>query len=294
MSQSRVSDIARAIHQTCTPILSADSDRRDAKDALANATDGATSVRESILGQIASMAHADNWTETEIKAATKLACAGINDQSEKTLATFISETRRVAHPLVRAHFGALVDLRNAAWDAEENRADKSEDAPIKRAFKRKYHFLLSGLCGAAQAGKVLETIEDAQEYARANDPDHDASKVLKRVQAMREELTDIMSSFPVEDLQAALDSLLGVSKEALEVARREHLRAHGAAPQPSTAPVIQPVTTVVKPNKPAPKATPATQEVEPAQGAVDLMDAMDGLMAETMRVPPSTSSLVAA
>lgn len=218
--------IASALHQACAPITEAHKITTDAKDALDGVRDGEMGIREGIMAQVAQLSIQGNWTKAELKAATKAAIGQINDKDNKTLATFISEVRRAGLPGAREHFAALLDLRDKAWDAEteQKNLDNTAPTPIRKAWARKYHFLLTGLLGAAEDGLILTTVDECVAYARDNDPAHNLDKIFAKIEAARKALADIYVDFPADDLGHVVDTLTNLDKKVLEVARGRRLR----------------------------------------------------------------------
>lgn len=242
LDAARVAEIAQSMFNACNPLRGALDEVNAAKDGVTTAQEGEGSQRESILCEVAALSSAGSWSVEEVQAATPIAVKKINndDRSAKTLATFISETRRVAHPMVRDIMPMLVSIRDAAWDKETEQKGLNPDSPtpIRKAFKRRYHFLLTGLCGATAAGVSITTVEDAVAYARAKDPDHDAAAVLKRLTKLKEDLLSFYSDFPVDDIKAAADTLDDVAEEHLTAARMRRLAdAAAMLPDPATAPI---------------------------------------------------------
>jgi hypothetical protein len=250
----RLNTIATQIANTCAGIDGALTDLADAKAAKDAASTSATSKREEIMGAIADLSLAGQWTKAEITAASKLAIKKHNNlNTEKAMATFIGEVKRAAHPNVRDHFRALVSVRDTAWAAEtESLAlDKTNPQPLRKCFKRSYHALISAMA-ECEEGNVFTTTDNMVDFAIANDPDHDADKVAKRLEAIHATLAAFYADFPVDDIGFCVDTLASITKEELTKARGLKM----GVPEVVVAPVVVPTTTtVVKVN--SPKVAPA-------------------------------------
>lgn len=267
----RVSDIAEAMFQASRPFVGTYDLIQDAKDAKTAADEDHASSREGIITTVAALSTAGNWTLGEIKAAVALAAKKVNgdDRAAKTHATFISEIKRVAYPLVRAHIPDFITLRDTVWDLEQEQLDldKSSPTPVRHAFKRRYHTLLSGLCGAAEDGLIIVTPAELTAYATLKNPDLDAAKILKRLDKIRQDLADIAVDFPVEDIAHCAQTLENIEKVTLEAARERKLQDTMA----EVSHIAPPVPAAVAPQ---PKTTPMAPVSGPEilTGIVDLSD----------------------
>lgn len=263
----RVSDIAEAMFQASAPFNSTYAGIDAARLAKSDADDKHAGSREDVIKTMADLSTKGSWTLGEIKAAVPIAAAKINgdDRGAKAHATFISEIKRVAYPLVRAHIPNFITLRDKVWDAEQEQLvmDKSATTPVRHAFKRRYHVLLTGLCGAAEEGLVLSTPAELTAYATLKNPDHDAAKILKRLDKIRQDLAEIAVDFPVEDISHCAQTLENIEKVTLEAARAKKISdtmaevTHIAPPAPVS---VLPVA----------KTTPVAPEI--LQGVVDFSD----------------------
>lgn len=254
LDQTAIMDIARQIRGAVLPILAADSDTKEAKDAAQNASQAGASLREDIMLALAALSQKGQWTEREVSAAAAKAAAMSNNKDDKSLSTFIGETKRAMHPLVRAHVPGLIDLRDATWDSETeawNLDKKNTPTPLRKAFKRKYHMLIT-MFGEAADGNVFEDTASVIAFAEANNPDHDYKKVHDRLMAIRKTLSEFYHDFPVDDIQLCVDTLNEVTEKALKASREEGVT------QPA---VTQKTTTVVAPV--AEVEEPTTEEDEP-------------------------------
>lgn len=225
LNQQRIDQIADAIAQTCAGVNSFVDDYDTAKTAAATANDMAYGKRESIMVAIAELSLAGLWTKVEIKLACKNAALKHNNTENKNaFAAFVGECKNAAAPLARAHVPALLAARNAAWDteAEQLKLDPSAPAPLKKAFKRKYHALIRAMA-ATDDGVLLDTPDKLVAYAQQHDPDHDADKVRKRLDKIQQDLADFAVDFPVEIFGYVITRLDGVTKEDLTTARKEKI-----------------------------------------------------------------------
>lgn len=264
----RLSDIARAMHAALAPMLSADLARDAANEDLTAAKGEAVNAREGIMGVLAGAAAAGAWSAKEIEAAAKMAGQlGTNAETPKAVATFLGEAKRAMHPDVREEFADIVAVRNEAWDGEQGAKalDKDTATPIKKAFQRKYHLLVT-LLGEAGEGRFYTTADEVRAFAVSRDPDHDPEKVARRLEKIREQLEAFVVDFPVQDITDCVEFLRAIGEEELVAARHAKLGSTPAPkPEKPTRPAkpapVKPVATVV-----------AAAEVEPAQGASELLD----------------------
>lgn len=221
----RVSQIASQIWQTCSGLVSDLSAIDDAKDILDQTKDAGVSKRETIMGAIAKLSEAGAWTLKEISAAATAAGKMHNGEQStaKAMETFIGEIKHAAHPLVREHFDALVSIRNLAWDQETEQLDldKSYPKPLRVAYKRKYHALTMGCMGAAENGTLFQTVDELVSHAVANNPEHDAAKVHKKIMAMKATLEGYKMEFPCPDLNYVCDTLAKLTFNDMALAQAE-------------------------------------------------------------------------
>lgn len=296
-TQARLDEITNKIYQTCIQVTDAMEDVTDTKAAADEASKGATSKRETIMGEIAKISLAGNWTERETELASKAAAKRYNNtKTKKAMETFMGEIKHAAHPNVRDHFSALVSIRDAAWQEETDMLalDKASPQPLRKCFKRSYHALMQAMA-VAEKGVVWETVQDMVDYANANDPDTDAKYVFKQLEAMRAKLTSYAVEFPADDLRLALDALTQVTWAAL--ASAQAARKAEETPVQVTTTVAPQVTTTTAPQANTqvnsttvavakPTFPVATQKVVPmvvpvASNEVDL----DGLLGDNLDIP---------
>lgn len=214
---ARVAAIADLIRQACSPVLGLDANTSDAKAAAKDASDAASGGREAIMVTLANLSHTQGWTDGEIRAAAGKAANMSNNSTEKALATFIGETKRAMHPSVCAHVPMLVALRDQVWDDETAayNMDKATPTPIRKAFIRKYHMMIT-MFGEAADGNLMHTPDLLLDYAVTHNPDIDAAKVIKKIEKARADIGAIYANFPLDALQVAMQNLDDITKKALE------------------------------------------------------------------------------
>lgn len=272
MSATRIADIAAKISQTCAGVGSDMSDLDDARAIVTKVAEAGVSKREAIMGQIADLSLADNWTTDEIKSASKIAIEAHNNlTTAKAMANFITEIKKAAHPHVRDHFKALVSIRDTAWQAETDQLEMAKGTnikvptPLRKWAKRSYHLLTFSL-KACEDGVLFQTCEDIVDYATAHDPDHNAKKVMERLKAIHATLAAFYVDFPDDDVGFAVDTLGKVTAEALTKARNSKIAENAAPVMPVvSAPVVSaPATipTVVKNTRPAPVVATTTTVID--------------------------------
>lgn len=241
---ARVAAITDAMFATCMGAKESMNEAAQAAEASKDAAKSAVSVRESVMFKIAEISLVNDWQPVETKLAAKAAGARTtNLATAGSLAVFISECSRAAHPLIRERFHEIVALRNDAWDTEEMmlEADKASPAPVRKAFKRRYHALI-GIMSAIEKGENLSTVEDVISYAVAHDPDHDAAKVLKRLKGLVSDLSDFYGDFPVDDIGHAIQTLQNVTADILTAARNAKIAENKALCATSAAAATPAVT----------------------------------------------------
>jgi hypothetical protein len=263
----RVSAIATCIHNQCANALGLINDLDETRELAKATAENLSGQRMTIMASIAGAAVDGVWTEGEVKAAVAAARKMINDQesrSGKTLATFISEINVAAHPKVRGSFEAITTVIESLWEQEREAIAvlKAEAvAPVTKLFKRKYHAIM-GVMRALKDGEYNGEIcaDGVRDYAIEHDPDHDAEKVAKRLEAIQEKVAGMCVDFPHDELILVRDYLGMIDVKALQAARvgklAEQARALEGAEKPAERPLIA-----------APVSTPAKVEVavQPAQ-----------------------------
>ena len=220
VQSARITDIVRQIRGTALPFLDANTAKEEASDAARAASDHLTSSREGIMVALADLSMKGQWSAGEVKAASKAAADLSNNETEKSLATFIHETRKAMSPKVRMHVDALISIRDKAWEAEKlaYTEDKTTPTPLRKAFSRGYHCLMQ-MMGEAEEGRVIDNVPALLGLAAERDPDLDISKVMKRLQAIQAQLQAFHNDWPVDDLQLCVETMSEITEKALKASR---------------------------------------------------------------------------
>lgn len=290
VDQARIDAIAASISGTLSQFRLTNAELDDAKDATAQAraaqaeSEGAhVNAREAIMGELARLSLAGGWTAPEIKLAASAAAKGNKVKADKAIETFMGEAKMAMDPAVRHQFATLMDIRDLAWDAEQDaiKIDKASPAPIKKAFQRKYHFLMAVLREVRSTGDAPDGVDDLVEWAKTMDPDLDAAKIKKRLDKIVEQLTAFNGDFPTADIEACIGFLNNITEKDLVQARNDKLGVAAPATPATPAPAPAPATVAVKP-VPANvarkiEAQAALDEAASiAEGAASIDDLMDG------------------
>jgi hypothetical protein len=267
---ARIADIAAKIRGACIQI-------GPHVDELGSLADTASAVREelqtsrlSIMASVADMSSAGAWTTGEIAKACARAAetgnASPGDKSAKSIATFISEMKNVASPKVRDRFAVILKVCESVWQDEEDARDsapkderKSVPMPVHKWRTRKYH-LVSQVARDVNADKFTDITNDGLiAYAIANDPDHNAEAIERRLKSMRDQIQGMYDDFGYDEFQTVMEYLADATAAKLKASRDEML----ARNQPAAPPSVVATPVVI----PSPKG-----EVEPMVGAVDFLD----------------------
>jgi hypothetical protein len=289
---TRLEAVRHAVAQGFTRAAGVDYVVDDAKDALDTAKDERTTERESIMQTLASAAHTNEWTEDEINAGIAAYVASRNDSKlPSSLNTLKSQITTAMHPNVRDDFTRIQSTVNDAWETEtaaieaSKGTDTKADTPLRKLHKRKYHMLVTIMVAAkgdkdTPEGTRFYTTGELVAHARANDPDDNAEKLLKRVASIIKSLQDIQGLVTdVEDLDAAVDMLGRITETEMANGRCDKL----GIPRPvvtSAQPKAVKVTTVVNPTV-TPVAAPVpvvAAPVAPTPLADNAIDAMEALL----------------
>ena len=301
---SRLEAVKAAVASGFSRAVGADIDMNNAKDALDTAKDERMTERESIMQTLARSAEVNGWTEAEIDAGIAAYVAGRNDDQggkgklPPSLNTLKSQITTAMHPNVRDDFTRIQSSVNDAWEAEtaaieaSKGTDTKAETPLRKCHKRKYHMLVTIMVAAkgdkdTPEGVRFYTTGELVAHARANDPDDNAEKLLKRVASIIKSLQDIQGLVTdVEDLDAAVDMLGRITETEMANGRCDKL----GIPRPvvtSAQPKAVKVTTVVNPTvtpvvpTPTPAVVPlplATAPVAPTPLADNAIDAMEALL----------------
>jgi hypothetical protein len=265
----RIASIAAQIRGACV-VIAPDVDMANEHRDEANRIAADLQVsRIDIMSQVAGMSSAGSWTSGEVEKAcqhaAKMSNAAPEDRSAKTVATFISEMRNVASPKVRDKFADILRVCNDVWQAEQDDYDNAEKEdkknvpmPVRKWRTRKYH-LISQIARDVRADKFTDISPSGLiAYAIANDPDHDAERIERRLKAMRDQLQAMYDDFAYDDFKTMVDFIADATAEVLKASRNEML----ARSEPAQAPI--PVTVT------ATHITPVVSE--PAEGACDFLN----------------------
>jgi predicted component of type VI protein secretion system len=318
---ARESDIAHLISAACRKITSDLDDKFTAQDAVSALTEGVTNARMAIALEIANASVAGDWKRDEIARACKHAVRLSNRKppettehnqqerddyaktaearTEKTVATFISEVALYAHPKVREKFPTIMRACADAWEAENALiadTDKEDrhtlNIPCHKFSKRLYHLTTQITRAVRHDEAQIENVLNVIAYCAANDPDHNADKIAKRVEAITSLLRAMHNDFGLEKLLTCVGFLDTISADQLQASRAAKLAAEEAARQKLNVTPVAKVTTVAKvapvvvaPVVTAPVVAPVivapVVETGVAEGAVDTLG-------ELLNDPPVT------
>jgi hypothetical protein len=321
---TRLNSITNAIRGLAQQVMQPAQDVSDAKEALDLQRDDVSSLRESLMIQVARLSHAEGWTKGEIDAAAKEAGKAQSNRpegekpsaGEKTMGVFISDLRQVANPKVCAHFTALVTFRDDAWNAEDMAYSaalgddkKTVPRPCRKLWGRRYHMLMALVRDTIDEKGVFLSPGDVVRYAIENDPDLNPTKVKARLDLIVAKLTEIHADFQHDDIKVCIDYLgvldvkdLIASKVARAVSTPVWTPADiPCVPTPGeTAQPVQPPSEAKRegvPNEPAPApvappriAPIPTPSAAPAAArkqtsVAQSLDDIDQLMNDTGRRP---------
>jgi hypothetical protein len=221
---TRVSNIAGQIRAAVSPVSISGQDNDEAKDAAKEASEENGRTREATFIALADLAHTGQWTNDEIEAAAAAAVAQSKVQGHKALATYIGEAKVAMRPGVRSQVSRLLDLRNTVWQEEEDlkAADPQAGTLFKDAFKRKQH-MLNAMMNETNAGRALVTASDVVAFAknRLEEQRLDTDKILKKINKLSSELTEVYRDYQHEDLAAAIGSLSQIDVGSLDKVKRD-------------------------------------------------------------------------
>jgi hypothetical protein len=262
--------IANAIQGAIsTHVMEMDGITTDAKAVQAR-RDGEQVTREGTLKSLAEMSAAHGWTAKQVDSgAAFVASANNGAKVPASVKTFANELRVVMQPVTREAFPAIMQAAIDVWENEnllKSLDGKDAVMPAHKAWKRRYHTIVTATQALPTHGRLLNTPELIVAYANECDPDIDAGKAFKRIKAIREELSGIMAQFRHDDINAAYDDLAELSAETLAASRASYLASVAAAA----------ATTVVAPSIEAMKAA----EPSPAPASV-VLDGPTTVVAET-------------
>jgi hypothetical protein len=282
IASARVHDIAARIRGVASRVIEPENDKAEAMEQVRTMADELRNTREGLMVDIARMAASEQWTKAEITQACKAAVKSNAPKEEKTsgdkaMASFVSELKNVADPQIASRFLTIMDLRDQAWEAEQEayksaeKGDKSSVAmPCKKLWSRKYHMLGAMVRAILNDGEDFTTVDDIVDYAVANDPDLNADKVEQRLKKIVEDLQGIYADFKHGDLNVVVEYLQ-------EITAADLIRAKQAAAQPGTEPGAPPASAPVVVSKAAPRDVAAPAAPRPLAD----LDTIDELLNDT-------------
>jgi len=297
VASERVNDIASRIRAACG-VLSEPADRLfSAQDAMNAASQDGNNTRLSVISDVAAMAHAEDWTHAEVAQACERAAkmGNSDDRTAKTVGVFISEMKVFASPKVRGHLPDIKTTCEKLWADEtellasvEPGERKDVETPVRKWQSRFYHLIMH-VSRAVKDGKLAAPVTEQAliDYAVANDPDHNETKVAAKLKSIIDQIDGFHADFGMEELKIAADYLRTISGKELLASRRELLAARKAL---EPAPVVAPPTTA-QPAQPAPEAS--EEDTGIVDGVYDY-DEVDDLLGERAAREAAGSMLLAA
>lgn len=266
-AKARQDEITHAIRRELNSVVDATDDESLAKEGLDAARKTTGSARETVMGTLAGVASANQWTANEIDAAGAfgLVEAAGNRKLPRSVATYLSELKRAMHPNVAPFFPAFVTLRDEVWAAEVAalKIDKDAPAPLKAAFGRSYH-ALNAILSVAKDAEYCEDAADvvALAHARTAAQNADVERATGKLAAALALLAEVQAHHKSGELAAGIDMVAkAMEKLAPTVAAK------------AVAPVVKPAPVV----KLAPVIA-VTADDEIYSGVVDVHAAMDAIM----------------
>jgi hypothetical protein len=269
-SETQVGVITKAIMDAFTTLKPAD-------DAATDAANEAAGVRERVMGEMAALSAAEDWSADHITDAAKGAVqawktlTGANIVSA-SLAQFAVELRRAMHPSARDYVADAIADSREQWE----HSSQSEDHPLRKAFAKRYH-MVAGSKGILQAhidadmpapkagtpDKRIATdhgdasdpyaIAGAKQAAERVDPKAAARVIAKLVKA----LEALKAEFPVGELDQMLLIAIDLDADAFAKAKTKAAMAAAMAAkaQERTAKARSVLATPAAPAKGKAKAT---------------------------------------
>jgi hypothetical protein len=237
-TSNRIDDIAAKLHTACGVIAEPTRQSnalRETINELSVEMNGIGGSRLSVAANIAALAHAEGWTDSEIAQAIAKATkmSNNNDAATKTLGVFISEMKQFASPRVRADFPAILDACQSAWLAEqdylaglEGDEKKNADTPIRKFKPRIYHLVIEAARRTKDGEVTLRTVQDVIDWARANDPAHNEKIVARQIAAAITKLEEVFANFGlsnVPDVSVVTEYLRTLTAKELLAARTKML-----------------------------------------------------------------------
>ena len=288
---ARIAAIANDIKSTFGAVDRAADDLIAARLSTTAADKETVNVREATMLTLADMAFMGDWSEGEVAAGMRGALKlYTNSETPKAVSTFAGEARMVMHPSVRSGLPAMINTINLAWSAEtaDRAKDKDTPTPLRHAFKRKYHLIISTVRAQLNTGATYPTVDALVAWAETLNPDLDAAKVHARLQSIIGTLTDFHGDFPDADIEACIGFLNGITPEHLATAAREKAGEAGDTVSATVAPVTPAARAFTA--KVAAASAPLEADIMP--GVVDIDFQMD--YPPTVALAPSNQVLACA
>ena len=260
-----------AFSATIGRIAKASNDVSEARIASDNAGLAQVGVRQTILCELALAATEGKISQEHAKAGIDAAIAAYeaaaNDKkaAEKTVGTlkqFARECLLAMHPKAREHVAEAFDEATRLWDEEGERIDElkaeakakgvkkfvvdPKDAPLRTAFKRKWH-MVAGSTGllAARASDDADkaALAEAPEMlanAVAHDERIDAKRAAKAIKRVLDVIEDVAEEFPHNSWDTVLRFLNGLDAKKLADYRAKEVR--GRSNPTSSKSTLRPTT----------------------------------------------------
>ena len=277
---TRVSTIAGQIQAAASPVTFSAQDNDQAKDAAKMASDNHRTTREGVFVILADLSHTGQWTDTEITEACIRARKITNAQDNKAVATFIGEAKSAMDPVVRGHVSALVILRDAVWNAEEEfkASDPEAGTLFKDVFKRKQH-MLSSMFNATRDGRRLVTPNDMVAFAhdRAEEQRLATDKIVKKIKTLQTSLSEIYRDYQEEDLGAAISSLEKINVDTLNAVKRAAVLSDTTSVVDNEAEQTEAMNEVIEEDHEVHAGLAASDRGEPVVSTDPLQDALDDM-----------------
>ena len=221
---------------------------------------------------------------------------------KSSVATFISEMRQVASPKVCGGFNDLADACQKAWEEENlqiaaaklaGEDPKTLHTPVHKYKSRLWHLVIDFARRVADDKKNQTSFVgpyDVIVYCEAHDPDEDAEKVAKRLEAIAKMIDDVYKDFADPDLRMAADYMRAIEPDALRPFKVKKTTATSQAyegplaplpPKPTPTTVEAPPPVSEAPGAAAPTLPPTLPPtLEPATGVFDPLDGIDDLLGD--------------
>lgn len=207
MADEKIDIIAKAVEGAFIRAISLADAASDLSKSANEAGQATIGEREKTLIALANLSHTGAWSLDDISVGIDKAVAQRNAKLPGSIATYQGEIQTACHPSVRQHVGKLFALAADAWDAE-GKAIKAAPkgtkvaAPLRKAYARKYHMVVTGAFKACRAGEVPSVIADygvmAEKVLRARELDH--AKAWRTLKAYHDQIKAFAEDFPVEGL----------------------------------------------------------------------------------------------